>query len=137
MRIYADLGAMFSFSGFVTQPPKRCRTTLKALAAVPRDRLLLESDAPDQCPVLPVVAAAAAEVPGGGSSSGGGGGEGGAACGDGGGATLNEPSFMVLTATAVAAALGCPVHELAAQCARNAARVFRDCLSEPMRSAFA
>ena len=59
--VYASLGCYFSFSGWVTQPRKRARTTLRALAVVPRDRLLVESDAPDQTPVLPAAAVATGE----------------------------------------------------------------------------
>lgn len=43
---YAKLGLSFSFAGIVTRPEaKRPR---RALCAVPRDRLLVESDGPDQ-----------------------------------------------------------------------------------------
>jgi TatD DNase family protein len=45
---YEKLGLFFSFAGIVTRPnAKRPR---RALAAVPRSRLLFESDGPDQAP---------------------------------------------------------------------------------------
>jgi TatD DNase family protein len=74
-RFYAARGCHFSFAGPVTFP--EARKPLAALRVVPRDRLLLETDAPDQAPHprrgernepgwLPLVAQAAAralEVP--------------------------------------------------------------------------
>jgi TatD DNase family protein len=45
---YAALGLHFSFAGPVTY--ERARKPLAAARAVPRDRLLLETDAPDQTP---------------------------------------------------------------------------------------
>jgi TatD DNase family protein len=44
----AELGAWFSFSGYFLQPRKS--KVLEAFKAVPRDRLLLETDAPDMMP---------------------------------------------------------------------------------------
>ncbi|RYD62047.1 MAG: TatD family deoxyribonuclease [Verrucomicrobiaceae bacterium] len=44
----ADLGAWFSFSGYFLQPRKA--KVVEAFKAVPRDRLLLETDAPDMMP---------------------------------------------------------------------------------------
>jgi TatD DNase family protein len=46
--VYRDLGFAFSFAGPVTYP--RSRRPLAAAAAVPADRLLAETDAPDQAP---------------------------------------------------------------------------------------
>jgi len=48
VRIYADLGMYFSFAGPVTYP--NARKPLEALRAIPDDRLLAETDAPDQSP---------------------------------------------------------------------------------------
>lgn len=66
----AALGLHFSFAGPVTY--EKVRKPLEALRAVPRGRLLLETDAPDQTPrphrgrnepaYLPLVAAAAASA---------------------------------------------------------------------------
>jgi TatD DNase family protein len=47
--VYADLGLSFSFAGPVTYP--NARRPLAAARAVPTDRLLAETDAPDQAPV--------------------------------------------------------------------------------------
>ena len=46
---YAKLGCWFSFAGPVTW--EKARKPLEALRQVPRDRLLAETDAPDQAPV--------------------------------------------------------------------------------------
>ncbi len=48
VRPYAALGMTFSFAGPVTY--ERARKPLEAARVVPRDRLLLETDAPDQTP---------------------------------------------------------------------------------------
>lgn len=48
VRRYAAAGMWFSFAGPVTYA--RARRPLEAARAVPRDRLLLETDAPDQTP---------------------------------------------------------------------------------------
>lgn len=45
---FAALGLHFAFAGPVTY--ERARKSLAAARAVPRDRLLLETDAPDQTP---------------------------------------------------------------------------------------
>jgi TatD DNase family protein len=68
VRAYAALGLHFSFAGPVTY--ERARKPLAAARAVPRERLLLETDAPDQTPrplrgrnepaFLPAIAAAVA-----------------------------------------------------------------------------
>ena len=47
--VYADLGMAFSFAGPVTYP--NARRPVEAARAVPADRLLAETDAPDQSPV--------------------------------------------------------------------------------------
>jgi len=69
---FARLGLYFAFAGPVTYP--RARKPLGAARAVPADRLLLETDAPDQTPwprrgrnepsYLPLVAAAVAAARG-------------------------------------------------------------------------
>lgn len=48
VRRFADLGAYFSFSGYFLHPKKT--KVLDAYKAVPSDRLLLETDAPDMLP---------------------------------------------------------------------------------------
>jgi TatD DNase family protein len=45
---YAALGLYFSFAGPITW--ENARKPVRALLRVPRDRLLAETDAPDQCP---------------------------------------------------------------------------------------
>ncbi len=68
---YLELGGWFSFAGPVTYP--NARRPLAALTATPLDRLLLETDAPDQTPAphrgkrnepafLPLIAARAADL---------------------------------------------------------------------------
>ena len=46
--VYASFGLHFSFGGAITWP--NARRPIEALRAVPTDRLLLESDGPDQAP---------------------------------------------------------------------------------------
>ncbi|HET6412073.1 MAG TPA: TatD family hydrolase [Anaeromyxobacter sp.] len=48
VRAYADLGLFFSFAGPLTY--ERARRPKAAARAVPRDRIVLETDAPDQTP---------------------------------------------------------------------------------------
>jgi TatD DNase family protein len=48
VRPYARLGLYFSFAGPLTY--ERARKPQQAARAVPRDRLLIETDAPDQTP---------------------------------------------------------------------------------------
>lgn len=48
VRVYADLGLHFSFAGPVSYP--NARRPVEAARAVPADRLLVETDAPDQAP---------------------------------------------------------------------------------------
>jgi TatD DNase family protein len=48
VRFYARLGCHFSFAGPVTF--QEARRPLEAVKAIPEDRLLLETDAPDQAP---------------------------------------------------------------------------------------
>ena len=47
-KLYAKRGLWFSFAGPVTY--ENARKPLAALEVIPRDRLLLETDAPDQAP---------------------------------------------------------------------------------------
>lgn len=94
----ARLGAYFSFSGAVTRPASR-RARASA-AAVPADRLLLETDAPDLAPLGP----GEARVPPG---------------------SVNEPANLVRVLEAVAALRGAPVRDIAARAWENAAQVFQ------------
>lgn len=90
VRGYAAHGLWFSFAGPLTY--ERARKPAAAARAVPRDRLLLETDAPDQTP-----------RPRGGR---------------------NEPSFLVDTAAALAAALGIAPADVDAITSENARRLF-------------
>ncbi len=87
---YAALGLHFSFAGPLTY--ERARRPAAAARAVPRDRLLLETDAPDQTPRPH--------------------------------RGRNEPSFLVDTAAALAAALGIAPAEVDAITSENARRLF-------------
>lgn len=49
VRHYVDLGLHISFAGYVTRP--NARRVRAAVPAVPEDRLLVETDAPDQTPL--------------------------------------------------------------------------------------
>ncbi len=84
-------GLRFAFAGPVTY--ERARKPVLAARAVPRERLLLETDAPDQTPRPHQ----------------------GSRC---------EPAHLVEVARGVAAALGCPVEEVAALTERNARTLF-------------
>jgi|LNFM01.1.fsa_nt_gb TatD DNase family protein len=90
---YEKLGFFLSFAGSVTRP--RARRPIAAAKAVSPDRLLLETDAPDQCPtgVDPSV-------------------------------TRCEPAHIALVARALAAALGEDEAALCARTERNARALF-------------
>ncbi len=90
----AKRGAYFSFSGSITRSGNRRGHA--ALCAVPADRLLLETDAPDLLPVL------AGRVPEG----------------------ANEPAHLVHVLRAAAELRGVPEADLAAQTWSNAQRLF-------------
>lgn len=49
MKRYVSLGLMVSFSGLITRPA--ARRAREAVASIPEDHLLIETDAPDQRPV--------------------------------------------------------------------------------------
>ena len=95
------LGGWFSFSGAVTR--QRSRRARAAAAHVPLDRLLLESDAPDLAPDLPPH-----EVP----------------WRDDRGRVINQPAYLTLVNTAVAALRGMAPEELAQSSRDNARRLF-------------
>ncbi|HEY1122592.1 MAG TPA: TatD family hydrolase [Haloferula sp.] len=87
----ADLGAWFSFSGYFLQPRKA--KVVEAFRAVPRNRLLVETDAPDMMPPEDFIAHQAAEG--------------------------NHPANVVRIAEGLAARLELPVQELAAITTEN------------------
>lgn len=87
---FCKLGHYISFAGSITLP--RARRPLESARAVPADRLLLETDSPDQTPFTRRPA-------------------------------RNEPAFLLDVATAVAAARGQALAELAEQTTHNARRV--------------
>lgn len=103
VREYLKLGAFFSFAGSVTYPS--ARKPLLALQAVPLERLMLETDGPDQVPTPH-------KQPG----------------------ALNEPAFLPCIVAQVAHTLHLPVEHVAEQTTLNALRFFRVNLSEPSRS---
>lgn len=94
-------GAFFSFSGAVTHDNNR--RGREAAAAVPADRLLVETDAPDIPAALP------ADVP--------------VLRGED-GRPLSEPAHLLQVAAAVAALRGVSPAEVAAQTSRNARQLF-------------
>jgi TatD DNase family protein len=87
----ADLGAWFSFSGYFLQPRKA--KVVEAFKAVPRERLLLETDAPDMKPPDEFVSHRADEG--------------------------NHPANLVRIAEGLAERLGLDVPDLAALTAKN------------------
>ena len=88
----AELGAFFSFSGSITLNGNR--KGIRAAAACPADRLLLETDAPDIPPLLP----------------------------DGRRAEMSEPASLTLVLKVAAAARGVSDVDLAAQVWENSCR---------------
>jgi TatD DNase family protein len=90
VRDYLPHGLHFALAGPVTY--ERAKKPVLAARAVPRDRLLLETDAPDQTPRPHQ-----------------------GRC---------EPAHLADVARGVAAALGCPVEEVAALTERNARALF-------------
>lgn len=94
---YAALGLSFGFGGALTRPG--ARKVKAALAVVPRDRLLLETDAPDQAPV----------------------GFDGIQLGNG---VRNEPAAITLIAHTVCEQLGIDAEDLARTTTNNALTLF-------------
>jgi TatD DNase family protein len=106
LRAYLDLGLHIGITGWICDE-RRGRHLVELVREVPRERLLLETDSPYLTPrdLRPQPKA-----------------------------RRNEPAFLPHIAKAVAAALGRPLEELAAQTTRNAIALFG--LDEP-RSATA
>lgn len=97
---YLDLGLCLSFAGPVTyHNASRLRD---ALRRVPRERLLVETDAPDQTPEPH----RSARAPGASAP------------------VMNEPAFLPAVVAAVATIRGEPAAEVAAYTAENARRLF-------------
>ena len=101
LRAYLDLGLYIGITGWICDE-RRGRHLLELVREIPRDRLLLETDAPYLTPrdLKPQPKA-----------------------------RRNEPAFLPHIARAVAAAAGRPPEEIAADTARNAQRLFG--LDEP------
>ena len=91
------LGAFFSFSGYFLHPRKAA--VLEVFRQFPRERILLESDAPDMLPPEEIVSH---PLPG----------------------TTNHPANLPAIGRALAAALGLEAAELAARSRTNAAAMF-------------
>ena len=96
LRAYLDLGLYVGITGWICDE-RRGRHLLELVREIPRDRLLLETDAPYLTPrdLRPQPKA-----------------------------RRNEPAFLPHVARAVAHALGRPVEEVAADTARNARALF-------------
>lgn len=90
------LGAHFSISGHSLHPRKALQAGV--FRAIPRDRLLIETDAPDQLPPADWVSHPATETRG---------------------RPVNSPVNLVRIAEGVSGLLGIPIEELAAQCEAN------------------
>ncbi len=103
MRSFADLGAYFSFNGYFLDPRRAARLR-PVYAAVPADRLLVETDAP----AMPLPRDSATHhLPR--SPE---------------GAVINHPANLEAAYAALAAWRGLPVSDLAAQISENFARLF-------------
>ncbi len=100
----ADLGAYFSFSGTVTR--HRATRTHEAARAVPPERLLVETDAPDILPILGDDALRDPELPR-----------------DADGRAVNLPGNLLLNLSALAEVRGQPIEAVAARCFANATRL--------------
>jgi TatD DNase family protein len=96
LKAYLDLGLYIGITGWICDE-RRGKHLLELVKAIPRDRLLLETDAPYLTPrdLRPQPKA-----------------------------RRNEPAFLAHIVQAVARALGRPAEELAADTAANARRVF-------------
>jgi TatD DNase family protein len=97
----ARRGAFFSFSGAVTFA--RNTRGREALAAVPLDRLLIETDTPDLRPDLPPNAPVLSDTEG---------------------KPLSEPAHLAFTASVIATLRGLPTASLAETTYHNALQVF-------------
>ena len=95
------LGAHFSISGHSLHPRKALQAGV--FRAIPRDRLLIETDAPDQLPPADWVSHPATETRG---------------------RPVNSPVNLVRIAEGVSGLLGIPIEELAAHCEANWMRFF-------------
>lgn len=100
----ADLGAFFSFSGVVTR--SAAGRTHAAARAVPADRLLVETDAPDILPILGAEALADAALPRDAASR-----------------PVNLPANLRVNLAALAALRGEAEETLGARCHANALRL--------------
>jgi TatD DNase family protein len=107
----AELGAWFSFSGIVTR--HKATRTHAAARAVPPERLLAETDAPDILPILGAEALADPALPR-----------------DEQGRVVNLPRNLSLVVEALAELRGEPPEALARRCHDNAQRLFA-----PLRAA--
>ncbi len=101
----AELGAWFSFSGTITR--HRATRSHAAARAVPADRLLVETDAPD---ILPILGEQALQVP--------------MVPRDGKGRVVNLPANLLVNLRALAAVRGEPHDRVARCCHDNAQRLF-------------
>ncbi len=111
---FAALGARFSFSGTITR--HRATRTHAAARAVPADRLLVETDAPDILPILGSRALADPELPR-----------------DAGGRPLNLPVNLLVNLRALARVRDQGVEELAELSWRNAQELWGPLLSARSR----
>ncbi|MCX7803803.1 MAG: TatD family hydrolase [Planctomycetota bacterium] len=105
--VLADLGAYFSFAGDVLDGKRRRK--LEALAVVPPDRLLLETDAPDFLPPERFRVVRPADGPG--------------------GRPRNEPANLRGIFHGVAELMGIDGEELAGRLSENACRLWRGLMS--------
>ena len=101
LRAYLDLGLYVGITGWICDE-RRGRHLVELVREIPRDRLLLETDAPYLTPrdMQPQPKA-----------------------------RRNEPAFLPHIARAVARALGRPVEEVAAETTRNARSAFRPAMN--------
>ncbi len=95
------LGAYFSISGHSLHPRKSSHAAV--FRAIPRDRLLIETDAPDQLPPADWVSHFTTDARG---------------------IPVNSPVNLARIAEGVSGLLGIPIEELAAQCETNWLRFF-------------
>ena len=105
VKIFLDQGACFSFVGSICNP--NARRVQAAAAAVPLDRLLIETDSPD----LPPLNGQTLDGPD--------------------GQRLNQPANVTLVAAALAGIKGMDAVEIAAITAANARRVLGDYFHSP------